>query len=331
MGFTVKFKHLQATERILDPTEVSALLSFVLSARNKLASFTQAVPKDPFLYPHAFIASISTYAQLVCTGSHLYGGMHSTPLLPHAGLMSPTASGSSLPGPGISPTISSYSHLSSIGVGGSTIQPTTPTYLNHALYTVLMSTHEAKIKHSDSRRVQRIILSSLDPTSERGSSDEERRGLSGRVRGFVGRGGVAGAGGILSHIADLGTFVRAVIGRDKLHDRVGSRAEKKSERERIKKDEKPDEVDEKERIAGSLRALWTGRVEIAVRMRARAAGPTSHRTQVKEEKDHDKERLTSSDVDEPGIVKSAGEDDIDLTFGGAWSGKVQKKLEFWAG
>jgi hypothetical protein len=63
-------------------------------------------------------------------------------------------------------------------------------------------------------------------------------------------------------------------------------------------------------------------------MRAHEAGP--HRTRVKErEKDQDKERLTSSDVDDSGVVKSAGEDD--LTFGGAWSGKVQKKLEFWAG
>jgi hypothetical protein len=146
---------------------------------------------------------------------------------------------------------------------------------------------------------------------------------------------VAGVEGIFAPVADLGTFVRAVVGRDKQHGKVGSRAEKnKMERERVRKDEKPDEVDEKERVAGSVRALWTGRVEVAVRLRARAVGPTQtlHRTQEKvREKDKDKERLTSSDVDDLGIVKSAGEDDIDLTFGGAWSGKVQKKLEFWAG
>lgn len=181
--------------------------------------------------------------------------------------------------------------------------------------------------------MQRIILSTLDPTSEPNSSDDERRGLSGRVRGFVGRGGVVGAEGVLVPVADLGTFVRAVIGRDKQHEKVGSRAEKnKLERERVRKDEKPDEVDEKERVAGSVRALWTGRVEVAVRLRARAVGPTQtfHRTREKV-REKDKERLTSSDVDDLGIVKSPGEDDNDLTFGGAWSGKVQKKLEFWAG
>ncbi|OJA18986.1 hypothetical protein AZE42_00374 [Rhizopogon vesiculosus] len=327
---------VEATERILDPTAVAALLSFVLSARNKLASLAQAVPKDPFLHPHALIAGISAYtqAQLVCVTSHPNNGTHSTALLvPTATPMSATVSGRSSPGPGpsISPTISSYSHSPSIGAGGTAIQPTTPTYLNLSLYTALMSTHETKIKHSDSRRVQRIILSTLDAASETDTSDEERRGLSGRVRGFVGRGCVAGAGGILAPMADLGTFVRALVGRDKLHDRVGTRAEKnKSERERHRKDEKPDELDEKERVAGSVRALWTGRVEIAVRMRARAAGPTPLRTQVKE-REKDQERLTSSDVDDSGVVKSAGEDDIDLTFGGAWSGKVQKKLEFWAG
>ncbi|KAG0709652.1 hypothetical protein DFH29DRAFT_885189 [Suillus ampliporus] len=334
------FPGVEATERIADPSAVAALLSFVLSARNKLTSLARAVPKDPFLHPHALIACISAcaQAQLMGVSSHHNNGTYSSPVLsPTATPLLVTVSATSSPGPGlpISPTVSMYSASPSIGACGSVPQPVSPTCLNLPLYTALTSTHEARLKHSDSRRVQRIILSTLDPTSETDSSDDERRGLSGRVRGFVGRGGVAGAEGILAPVADLGTFVRAVVGRDKLHEKVGSRAEKnKSERERVRKDEKPDEVDEKERVAGSLRALWTGRVEVAVRLRARAAGPTqtAHRTQEKvREKDKDKERLTSSDVDDSGMVKSAGEDDIDLTFGGAWSGKVQKKLEFWAG
>ncbi|KAG2156080.1 hypothetical protein DEU56DRAFT_765463 [Suillus clintonianus] len=332
------FPGVEATERIADPNAVAALLSFVLSARNKLASLAQAVPKDPFLHPYALITCISAcaQAQLLGISSHPNNGTHSSPTLSHTETpLLVTVSGASSPGLSISPAVSTYSPSPSIGASCSIVQPALPTYLNLHLFTALTSTHEARLKHSDSRRVQRIILSTLDPTSEPDSSDDERRGLSGRVRGFVGRGGVAGAEGILAPVADLGTFVRAVVGRDKQHEKVGSRAEKnKLERERVRKDEKPDEVDEKERVAGSVRALWTGRVEVAVRLRARAAGPTQtlHRTQEKvREKDKDKERLTSSDVDDSGIVKSAGEDDIDLTFGGAWSGKVQKKLEFWAG
>lgn len=332
------FPGIEATERIADPSAVAALLSFVLSARNKLASLAQAVPKDPFLYPYVLIACISAcaQAQLLGINSHPNNGMHSSPTLSHT--ETPplvTVSGTSSPGPSMSSAISMCSPSPSIGASYSVPQPAPPTYLNLHLYHVLTSTHEARLKHSDSRRVQRIILSTLDPTSEPNSSDDERRGLSERVRGFVGRGGVAGAEGILAPVADLGTFVRAVIGRDKQHEKVGSRVVKnKLERERIRKDEKSDEVDEKERVAGSVRALWTGRVELAIRLRARAVGPTQtlHRAQEKaREKDKDKERLTSSDVDDSGIVKNVGEDDIDLTFGGAWSGKVQKKLEFWAG
>lgn len=332
------FPGIEATERIADPSAVAALLSFVLSARNKLASLARAVPKDPFLHPHVLIACISAcaQAQLLGISSHLNNGTHSSPTLSHTETsLLVTASGTSSPGLSSSPAVSMYLPSPSIGAGCSVPQPALSTYLNLHLYNALTSTHEARLKHSDSRRVQRIILSTLDPTSEPNSSDDERRGLSGRVRGFVGRGGVAGAEGILAPVVDLGTFVRAVIGRDKQHEKVGSRAGKnKLARERIRKDEKPDEVDEKERVAGSVRALWTGRVEVAVRLRARAVEPTQtlHRTQEKvREKDKDKERLTSSDVDDSGIVKSAGEDDIDFTFGGAWSGKVQKKLEFWAG
>ncbi|KAG1806788.1 uncharacterized protein HD556DRAFT_1324065 [Suillus plorans] len=327
---------IEATERIADPSAVGALLSFVLSARNKLASFAQAVPKDPFLHPHVLIACISAcaQAQLLGISSHLNNGMHSSPTLSHTETpLLITVSGASSPGLSVSPAVSICSPSPSVGASSSVPQPALPTYLNLHLYNALTSTHEARLKHSDSRRVQRIILSTLDPASEPNSSDDERRGLSGRVRGFVGRGGVAGAEGVLVPVADLGTFVRAVIGRDKQHEKVGSRAEKnKLERERVRKDEKPDEVDEKERVAGSVRALWTGRVEVAVRLRARAVGPTQtfHRTREKV-REKDKERLTSSDVDDLGIVKSPGEDDNDLTFGGAWSGKVQKKLEFWAG
>ncbi|KAG2367361.1 hypothetical protein BDR07DRAFT_1458031 [Suillus spraguei] len=328
------FPGIEATERIADPSAVAALLSFVLSARNKLASLAQAVPKDPFLYPYVLIACISAcaQAQLLGINSHPNNGMHSSPTLSHT--ETPplvTVSGTSSPGPSMSSAISMCSPSPSIGASYSVPQPAPPTYLNLHLYHVLTSTHEARLKHSDSRRVQRIILSTLDPTSEPNSSDDERRGLSERVRGFVGRGGVAGAEGILAPVADLGTFVRAVIGRDKQHEKVGSRVVKnKLERERIRKDEKSDEVDEKERVAGSVRALWTGRVELAIRLRARAVGPTQtlHRAQEKaREKDKDKERLTSSDVDDSGIVKNVGEDDIDLTFGGAWSGKHQSVQE----
>ncbi|KAI6047167.1 hypothetical protein EDC04DRAFT_2622019 [Pisolithus marmoratus] len=276
-----KFPGFEATERIADPNMISLLLSFVLSARNKLSTLVQGVPKDPFLHPYEFLIALASY-----TRSQSFGG--------HPSVTQPTAcptvsgpSGSSIhAGPSVNPNIYSL----------------TPVYLTFHLHNT--------IRHADSRRVHRVLLSKLDvgPTSEEDVTDEEKKGLGGRVMGLVSRTNV-GAGGVISPIADLGSLMRT---REK--DRGSRDAEGWKER--------VDAVDEKEKLAGSLRALWGGRVEVLVRMRERAEG---------RERDanwKDKDRRTQSDMEDP-AVKSNGEDD--LVFGGAWSGKVQKKLEMWAG
>lgn len=63
---------LEPTERVADPSFVSALLSMVLSIRNRLATLVSSspsgislipVPKDPFVYPYAFCMSLMTYLQ----------------------------------------------------------------------------------------------------------------------------------------------------------------------------------------------------------------------------------------------------------------------------
>lgn len=56
---------LEPMERIADPVFVSALLSLVLSIRNKLVAlgFSHVVPKDPFLQPHIFAYALATYVQ----------------------------------------------------------------------------------------------------------------------------------------------------------------------------------------------------------------------------------------------------------------------------
>ncbi|RXW25248.1 hypothetical protein EST38_g606 [Candolleomyces aberdarensis] len=71
---------LEPTERVADPSIVSALLSMVLAIRNRLAalcpSHTYAssssaqltsVPKDPFVYPYAFSLSLLSYLQYAST------------------------------------------------------------------------------------------------------------------------------------------------------------------------------------------------------------------------------------------------------------------------
>jgi hypothetical protein len=70
---------LEPTERVADPSIVSALLSMVLAIRNRLAALYPShnhtsssaqlmpVPKDPFIYPYAFSLSLMSYLQYAST------------------------------------------------------------------------------------------------------------------------------------------------------------------------------------------------------------------------------------------------------------------------
>ncbi|KAF9247064.1 hypothetical protein BU15DRAFT_69908 [Melanogaster broomeanus] len=367
---------VESTERIADPSVVAALLSFILSTRNKLASLVQSVPKDPFLHPHEFLCVLSSYAhsQLVTFNgsSPALPTLITSPLPGQLGHSSPGHGSTSATSPSTSPVIphppfvphvtsstlnlpsssSALVHPYSFSSSPTVLAPAPlpVTYLTLALHTSLQ--HDAKIRHSDPRRVHRALLSRLEPTSDSDVTDDERRGLGGRVIGLVGRVGVSGLGGagqmaLGAPTADLGTFIRGVVsGREREREREKER-EKDRDRERDKDrssrdgeslKERVEGAEEKEKIGGSLRALWSGKVEALVRMRERAEGKGwIHRGREREhaslwDKDQDraweKDRLVSSDVDDA-MMKNIGEGE--LAFGGAWSGKVQKKLEIWAG
>ncbi|KAF9453007.1 hypothetical protein P691DRAFT_116995 [Macrolepiota fuliginosa MF-IS2] len=60
---------LEPAERIAEPTFISALLSLVLSIRNKLSAlgYSNAVPKDPFLHPYIFTSALSSYISSTTT------------------------------------------------------------------------------------------------------------------------------------------------------------------------------------------------------------------------------------------------------------------------
>lgn len=161
--------------------------------------------------------------------------------------------------------------------------------------------------------------------------------------GLVGRVGVSGSGGgpgsVGAPTTDLGVFIREIVsGRERGREKEREK-EKDVERERDKeKSGKDGEIfkertDEKERVGGSLKALWSGKVEVLGRMRERAEGRGVYRGIDREREtdrswEKDKDGLASSDVDDP-VMKTLGDDE--LVFGGAWSGKVQKRLEMWTG
>lgn len=355
-----QYAWVQSTERIADPSVVAALLSFILSTRNKLATWAPTLTKDPFLHPHEFLHVLSSWAHTQTVASS-----GSTQILPPTSVQSGSSStglGSGSTSLNTSPVVSNQpfipiasSTINSPLMSSPLILPASPNlasaavpiptaYLTLALHKSLLSQQDAKIRHSDSRKVHRVILSKLDLTSDSEATDEERKWIGGRVMGLVGRVGASGSGGgpasVGAPTTDLGVFIREIVsGRERERDR-GHEKERDVERERDKeKSSKEGEsfkerTDEKERVGGSLiKALWSGRVEALGRMRERAEGRmTVYRGEregdrsLEKDKDKDRERFTSSDVDDL-LTKTLG--DEELAFGGAWSGKVQKRLEMW--
>ncbi|KAL4075844.1 hypothetical protein J3A83DRAFT_4487427 [Scleroderma citrinum] len=276
----------------------------------------KACPKDPFLHPHEFLAVISSYAHSQLSSGHSAtaqcagaGSITSAPTSPSPPSSAPFAFN-------LSGSTSSSTHVAM----SPSVASVSPVHLTLTMYTTLNSTHE-RLRHTDSRRVQRAILSRLEvnPTSEEDATDEERKGLGGRVMGLVGR-THTGAGSVVVPTTDLGGLARVVLSgrdREKVRERKRERErERGKERDWGSKDgerwkERVGTVDEKEKVAGSLSALWSGRVEMLERERDGSM----------------RDKPMPSDVDDP-VMKSNGEDDI---FGGAWSGKVQKRLEMWTG
>ncbi|KAG9317280.1 hypothetical protein JVU11DRAFT_1475 [Chiua virens] len=356
----------ESTERIADPNVVTALLSFVLSTRNKLATWGPAITKDPFLHAHEFLYVLSSWVHSQNVASN-----NSTQTLPvlTSSVQSGSANSTTTPGSGNtsagtspvipqpftaitsamnSPSMSNpfMTHLSNNTLNpATTTAPTSITYLTLALHKSLLSQHDTKLRHSDSRKVHRAILSKLDLTSDSEATDDERNWLGGRVMGLVGRVGAGGSGSgpgsVVAPTADLGTFVREIVSGREPRSRDREREKEKDiDKERDKEksckdgESSKERMDDKERVGGSLKALWTGKLEVLARMRERAEGRVPVYRGVEREKESDKnwekdkDRLTSSDLDDP-VTKNLYDDE--LAFGGAWSGKVQKRLELWAG
>ncbi|KAF8559090.1 hypothetical protein OG21DRAFT_1503545 [Imleria badia] len=354
---------LESTERIADPSVIAALLSFVLSTRNKLAAWALIITKDPFLHPHEFLQVLSSWVHSQTIASN--GSTQNSPALPMSAQPgnSNTGLGSGIPSLNTSPVVSNQPFTSPIPLPmmnsplmssplihsatpnpPSAVVPIPITYLTLALHKTLLSQHDAKIRHSDSRKVHRVILSKLDLTSDSEATDEERKWIGGRVMGLVGRVGVSGSGGgpasVGAPTTDMGMFIREIVGgrereRDKEREKERD-VDRERDREKSGKEGESfkERTDGKERVGGSLKALWSGKVELLERMRERAEGrmPANRGIERERERDRswekDKDRLTSSDVDDL-VTKNLGDDE--LAFGGAWSGKVQKRLEMWAG
>ncbi|KAF6762132.1 hypothetical protein DFP72DRAFT_957982 [Ephemerocybe angulata] len=145
---------LEPTERVADPSVVSALLSMVLAIRNKLAALIAScasssaaqimpVPKDPFVYPYAFSLSLKSYLQHASTAAS------NSPVPPAPAFtvtqMAPFVVSGFAPAP---PSAS----VVKLPIGAA---------LTHEIVEHIDSTYE-KAKSSDNKRVRRVLKGKLD-------------------------------------------------------------------------------------------------------------------------------------------------------------------------
>ncbi|PFH52744.1 hypothetical protein AMATHDRAFT_1795 [Amanita thiersii Skay4041] len=205
---------LEPTERIADPMFVSALLSLVLSIRNKLSAlgYSQFVPKDPFLQPHTFSNALAAFIQNSApilapsnsnssntspTASHLG---HSRPHLLHAHSYS-------LPNHPFHSTFTTATALLAL--------PPPAAVLNQPLIEAVDAAYETKYRSTETRKVRRVIKEKLDDLAgvvagtapdtgvEPTTIDAARRGNQSGVD-ITGAGDRAGSGSIVGTSSTFG-------------------------------------------------------------------------------------------------------------------------------
>ncbi|KAG6900955.1 hypothetical protein C0993_004392 [Termitomyces sp. T159_Od127] len=180
---------LEPMERIADPMFVSALISLVLSVRNKLAAigYSNLVPKDPFLQPHLFACALTNFVQST-NPTHQDPPAHMLP--PSLYHLIPTHSTP----PQLTPSTS--------GSSGPAASPPTQTVLTRELVDAIGQAYDGKGGTAESRvgvggrRVRRAIRDKLragiDSDPDAGSPAAERGTTSGGEGGASGIGIVGG-------------------------------------------------------------------------------------------------------------------------------------------
>ncbi|KAI0695729.1 hypothetical protein BC835DRAFT_1272898 [Cytidiella melzeri] len=211
--------NVEPMERVADPTVVAALLSLVLTVRNRLSALGQYVPKDPFIEPLPFVKALTSF---ISTRPH--GHSHSMSLPHHF----QSASNNASPFTSSAPT-----------------SPPQQCYLTHAVYETISAAYE-KGKQSESYKVHRVLINKLDDlaTDLRTNPDPD----SGK--------GLFGLANNLSPTTDLGKFVRGITANAKdaspsvrylWTGRPGDVARKRKEREAIWSEGEEKEIEDKVR------------------------------------------------------------------------------------
>ncbi|KAF8640106.1 hypothetical protein AX17_001342 [Amanita inopinata Kibby_2008] len=299
---------LEPTERIADPMFVSALLSLVLSIRNKLSAlgYSQHIPKDPFLQPQTLSNALAAFVQ------------NTSPFIgPSSSNSSNTTSGPSQQ----NHSQSNFVHTHSFSLPNhpfysgltppfmtSTAPPPPIIVLSQTLIEAIDAAYESKYRSTETRKVRRAIKEKLDDLAgvvagtnpdndpDQGTIDASRRGnqssidipgpgdrggsgtlvgssstLGGIASGLGLSGGTGGCSSIVEPTIHLPRFVRTVAGGAQAMGGVRVRGKRSGKRESIdlglygygrEKDK-----DKEAGVGASVRALWSGHINILLKMR----------------------------------------------------------------
>lgn len=183
---------VEPMERLADPTVVSALLSLIVTVRNKLRAigFNHMIPKDPFLDPEGFITGLSQY--------HFSGRAHH-------GHGSSATSLTSTPNLSISSYHNNHNPATNGSPPGDGSQSSSVLYLSRPVIEAISHSYE-KARQSDSYKVHRVLLNKLDDltTDIRSAASGGDGHLSGDAGGWA-----------MNPTLDMALFVRGVVSGDK--------------------------------------------------------------------------------------------------------------------
>ncbi|KAH0587538.1 hypothetical protein H2248_006318 [Termitomyces sp. 'cryptogamus'] len=318
---------LQPMERIADPMFVAALISLVLSLRNKLAAIglSNLTPKDPFFHPHLFINALAAYIQTTNPAS-------SNPTI---------ATHVPAPHPVLTRDLVDAIALTYEGKGFTADSRVGPGRVRRAIRGKLRAGIDSDGERSAPTSGGEGGGSGIGIVGSDAKEDKDKDTLgtavgSGQILsgigslasglGLSGTGGVQGAGGVLEPTYDLGWLVKCVCGgkRGKAMGRRGDDGDLLGVGYAHK---------EKDGGVGlSVRALWTGQVSSIVKLREWEAEKERERACGSlVDKKRDRWALSDGDVDETVVKSETEEESEQATFRGMWGEKVQRKLGNWTG
>ncbi|KAF7301688.1 hypothetical protein MIND_00734300 [Mycena indigotica] len=326
--------NLEATERIADPHVVCALLSLVLSTRNKLVTLlSTSPPKDPFLRPQAFISALSLYSYLGFNGQGNSSHGSSTPATPAFPFLSGHNYSHSLPTtPGLSSAFPMTSKSYGLGLGPPPNM--TRTVLTQTLVEGIAAAYSEKARAGERRRSRgaRALLGFDGEVDETLSGGEGGEGVpdtgGGQILTGIGslvglniNNGASGAAGIMEASVDLEAFVRVVVGRAK------ERGKRRSGKEREGRGADNEEKEIVNGVAGCVRGLWSGHISTVVALRERELDESS--IPPRGSNDRKPPLIGSDNEDNLRGEKDGRSTEEEGPSADKWGGRVQKKFESW--